>query len=126
MSLFDDYVMRMVKQLTEAIASIVRKLRGGSLDDAAQELSSAYDALLEHNRSFLDMVDVETLAHLLGSPEKVHLLAKLSWLEANLAQARGDGARESALRGRARQLLAIAARDDASASEAGLRALDPP
>jgi hypothetical protein len=120
MSMFDDYVMRMVKQLTEAIASIVRKLRGGSLDDAAHELADAYDALLEHNRSFLDMVDTETLAHLLGSTEKVRLLAQLSWLEANLAQARGDSAREAQLRTRARQLLAIAAREDPSINDSFL------
>lgn len=124
MSMFDDYVMRMVKQLTEAIASIVRKLRGGSFDDAAVELAAAYDALLEHNRSFLELVDADTLAHLLGSSEKVLLLAKLSWLEANLAQARGDSAREATLRTRARKLLAIAAREDTSLDESKLRALD--
>jgi hypothetical protein len=118
MSMFDDYVMRMIKQLTEAIASIVRKLRGGKLDDAAHELAQAYDALLEHNRSFLDMVDTATLAHLLGSTEKVQLLAKLSWVEANLAHARGDTAREAELRTRAHNLLAIAAPEDPSAPEA--------
>ncbi len=108
--MFDDYMMRMIKQLTEAIGSIVRKLRGGKLDDAAHELAQAYDALLEHNRSFLDMVDVETLAHLLGSAEKVDLLAKLCSLDADLAQARGDTASEARLRQRAQSLLAIAKR----------------
>ncbi|HEX5655814.1 MAG TPA: hypothetical protein VFX59_01410 [Polyangiales bacterium] len=118
MSMFDDYMMRMVKQLTEAIASIVRKLRGGSLEDADQEIAAAYDALLEHNLSFLELVDTDTLAHLLGSNEKVQLLAKLSWLEAELAQARGDTTRESQLRTRARKLLAIAVREDPSAANA--------
>lgn len=123
MSMFDDYVMRMVKQLTQAVASIVRKLRRGDVEDAARELAEAYDALLEHNRSFLDMVDSGTLANLLGSSDKVRLLAQLSWLDANLARARGDGAGEARLRTRANQLLAIAAREDASAPEA-LRELD--
>jgi hypothetical protein len=121
MSMFDDYIMRMVKQLTEAIASIARKLRGKSLDEAATELAAAYDALLEHNRSFLDMVDTDTLAHLLGSTEKVQLLAQLSWLEANLQV---GTPREAVLRERARKLLAIAAREDPSCNESTLRALD--
>jgi hypothetical protein len=115
MSLFDDYVMRMVKQLSEAIASIVRKLRTGARDDAASELAQAYDALLEHNRSFLELVDVETLAHLLGSSEKVRLLAKLSWLDANL---QAGTPREAVLRERAHKLVAIAAREDPAAADA--------
>jgi hypothetical protein len=111
MSMFDDYLMRMIKQLSEAIASIVRKLRGGDTEDAARALHDAYDALLEHNRSFLDMVDANSLAILLGSPDKVRLLAQLSWLDAELARARGDTAAEARLRQRAEQLRAIAMRD---------------
>lgn len=121
MSMFDDYVMRMVKQLSEAIASIVRKLRTGARDEAASELAAAYDGLLEHNRSFLDLVDAETLAHLLGSHEKVLLLAKLSWLDADL---QAGTPREAALRQRAHKLLAIAAREDPTLDDAVLRALD--
>jgi hypothetical protein len=118
MSMFDDYLMRMIKQIGEAIASIVRKLRGGKLDDAEQELAEAYDGLLEHNRSFLDMVDANTLAMLLGSADKVRLLARLSWLDAQLAEARGDGDGGARLRARAEQLLAIAHRDAPEASDA--------
>lgn len=116
--MFDDYLMRMIKQITEAIASIVRKLRGGKLDDAEQELAEAYDGLLEHNRSFLDMVDASTLAMLLGSADKVRLLARLSWLDAQLAEARGDSDGGARLRARAEQLLAIAHRDAPEASDA--------
>lgn len=108
MSMFDDYVMRMIKQLTEAIASIVRKLRGGDIDDAARELDQAYDDLLEHNRSFLDMVDTKTLATLLGSSEKVRLLSQLSSIEADIAETRGDTAATTRLRTRAAQLLKLA------------------
>ena len=110
MSMFDDYVMRMVKQLTEAIASIVRKLRGGDVEDAARELADAYDALLEHNRSFLDMVDSHTMANLLGSEQKVRLLAQLSSLDAELHDRRGDSAAAARLRTRAQQLMTLAER----------------
>jgi hypothetical protein len=123
MSMFDDYLMRTIKQLSEAIASIVRKLRGGKLDDAQLELAQAYDALLEHNRSFLDMVDHATLATLLGSSEKVRLLAQLSSLDARLCEARGDVAGAARLRARASALIAIAAREDPGAY-AALEALE--
>jgi hypothetical protein len=109
---FDDYLMRAIEQLTQAIAHILRLSKAGMNDEAESELSDAYGKLLGNDRVFLDMVDSNTLANLLGSPDKVRVLAKLSALDAQLAERRGDGTRSALLRARAEQLRAIAQRDD--------------
>jgi hypothetical protein len=105
---FDDYLMRAVEQLSALIAAIVGKLRAGSLEEAEQGLSQAYDTLLAGDRVFLDMVDARTLSNLLGSQEKTRLLAKLSLIEAKLSERQGDLARSEQLTARARELAAIA------------------
>jgi hypothetical protein len=54
---FDDYLMRMVQQLAQAVARIVKRLEAGEQAEAQTELSAAYDALLGGDRVFLGMVD---------------------------------------------------------------------
>jgi hypothetical protein len=114
---FDDYLLRALEQFTQSIARIVRALRGQDEELAEREIAGAYDALLGGDRVFLDMVDTDTLANLLGSPDKVRVLAKLSALEAELAQRRLDPARAERLQQRARDLVARAHRDDPQASD---------
>jgi hypothetical protein len=104
--------MRAVEQLSALIAAIVGKLKAGSVDEAEQDLSQAYDTLLGGDRVFLDMVDARTLANLLGSPEKTRLLAKLSQIEAKVSEHRGDLARSERLMQRAKELAAIARGDE--------------
>lgn len=117
---FDDYLLRAIEQLSLMIAAIVAKLRAGDVDDAERELAHAYDALLGGDRVFLDMVDAETLARVLGSPEKTRLLAQLSHLEAQACERKGDSLRAEGLRQRARDLLAIAHRDAPQEDDATL------
>jgi hypothetical protein len=109
---FDDYVLRAIEQLSQAIASILCALKAGSVDEAEAQLASAYEALLASDQVFLGMVDSATLANLLGSPEKVRILAKLSLLEARAVEARGENPRAAQLRSRARELAQLAQRDD--------------
>jgi hypothetical protein len=109
---FDDYLLRAIEELAQAVARIVRSLRGGDIQQAEQELSQSYDALLGADRVFLDMVDAGTLANLLGSPAKVRVLAQLSALEAELARRRGDDSLAERLKQRAHALAAIAHRED--------------
>lgn len=109
---FDDYLLRAIEQFTKSIARIVRALRGEEHEEAEREIAGAYDALLANDRVFLDMVDPGTLANLLGTPQKVRVLAQLSALEARLMHKRGDTSRARALEGRATALLAIAHRED--------------
>lgn len=109
---FDDYLLRAIEQFTKSIARIVRALRGEEHEEAEREIAGAYDALLANDRVFLDMVDPGTLANLLGSPNKVRVLAQLSALEGKLMQTRGEPARARVLEARALALLAIAHRED--------------
>ena len=43
--LHDDYVMRMVRQLTEALARLAGLRKAGLLDQAAEELDAAFASL---------------------------------------------------------------------------------
>lgn len=101
---FDDFLMRAIQQLTQAVARILRLTREGEVEEAQRELDGAYDQLLGPDRVFLDMVDGATLGNLLGTPEKARVLAKLSMLEAGLAARRGDAGRAARLRDRANTL----------------------
>jgi len=117
---FDDYLLRALEQFTQAIARIVRALRGQDEQLAESEIAGAYEALLGGDKVFLDMVDANTLANLLGSPDKVRVLAKLSALEGQLATQRGDTARATRLQRRAQELVAIAHRQDPQDADAQL------
>ena len=117
---FDDYLMRAIEQFTKSIARIVRALRGEEQEEAEREIAGAYDALLANDRVFLDMVDPGTLANLLGSPDKVRILAQLSALEGKLMHRRGDTSRARALEARATALLALAHREDPQDADATL------
>ena len=109
---FDDYLMRAIEQLVQAVARILKRVEAGEHDEAKAELSDAYDTLLGGDRVFLGMVDAATLANLLGSPAKTCLLAKLSLLEARLLEARGDPRGAASLRTRASELSALAREAD--------------
>ena len=105
---FDDYLMRAIEQLAQAVARILRRLEAGEHEQAETELAQAYDTLLGGDRVFLGMVDAATLANLLGSAEKTCLLAKLSLIEARLLETRGDALGAAKLRTRASALSALA------------------
>jgi hypothetical protein len=109
---FDDFILRAIAQLAQAVARILKRVQAGEHVEARAELSEAYDALLGADRVFLGMVDAATLANLLGSPDKTCLLAKLSLLEARLAEAHGDAMQAEQLRARARTLSALAREAD--------------
>ncbi|MEY4511324.1 MAG: hypothetical protein RLZZ450_3446 [Pseudomonadota bacterium] len=109
---FDDYLLRALEDFNKFVARIVKALRDDEEQIAESEIAGAYEALLGGDRVFLGMVDAATLANLLGSPDKVRVLARLSALDARLAHKRGDAARSQRLQVRARELLGIAHRDD--------------
>lgn len=117
---FDDYLLRTLEQFNKFVARIVKALRDEEEQVAESEIAGAYEALLGGDRVFLGMVDTATLANLLGSPEKVRVLARLSALEARLVEKQGDAVRAQRLQVRARELLAIAHRDDPQDGDATL------
>jgi hypothetical protein len=117
---FDDYLLRTLEQFNKFVARIVKALRDEEEQVAESEIAGAYEALLGGDRVFLGMVDTATLANLLGSPDKVRVLARLSALEARLVEKQGDAVRGQRLLVRARELLAIAHRDDPQDGDATL------
>lgn len=117
---FDDYLLRTLEQFNKFVARIVKALRDDEEQVAESEIAGAYEALLGGDRVFLGMVDTATLANLLGSPDKVRVLARLSALEARLVEKQGDAVRSQRLLVRARELLAIAHRDDPQDGDATL------
>lgn len=117
---FDDYLLRTIEEFNKFVARIVKALREQEEQVAESEIAGAYEALLGGDRVFLGMVDAATLANLLGSADKVRVLARLSALEARLVASQGDAVRSERLLARAHELLAIAHRDDPQEADATL------
>src|SRR5215831_11728258 len=65
-----DYIMRMAERLAELAARILGLRSAGKLDEAKEEAEQAYGELLGLPPGLIDVVDVATLASLVGAPEK--------------------------------------------------------
>src|SRR5436190_13512878 len=74
----EDFLMRLIRQATEAIARMIRKRDDGEYDAAQRDADGAYD-LLGIPRELCDVVDTPTLAGLLGEAEKIRVAARLFW-----------------------------------------------
>jgi len=118
----DDYVMRQIQQAMEAVARAFGALAGARREEAFEELDQAYDALLEHNRGMMDVVDTATLARLVGSPERVRALAKVSKADGDLRAELGDEVAAARAQARALALLRIAHAEDPDDEDADLLA----
>ena len=57
----EDFLMRLIRQATEAIARMIRKRDDGEYDAAQRDADGAYD-LLGIPRELCDVVDTPTLA----------------------------------------------------------------
>lgn len=86
-----DYLMRLVKQLAEVVARLL-KLRAERRDeDAEQALSDACAELFGIEHRVLNMLDAKSAAALLGDKARVDAYAQL-------LEAMGDSARAAELR----------------------------
>ena len=86
-----DYVMRLVKQLAEFIAQLLKLRAEGDEEKAKQVLADACVELFGVEHRVLHMLDARSAASLLGDKAKVDAYAKL-------LDAVGDTARAEALR----------------------------
>jgi hypothetical protein len=84
-----DYLMRMVEQLTAVIARMLGLRKSGRATQALAEAEHGYD-LLGLPSGLIDVVSAPALAELLGSPEKIRLVADLLEEEAASLDALGD------------------------------------
>ena len=71
-----DYFMRMVEQLAAIIARMMQLRTSGRAADALAEAEHGYD-LLGLPAGLIDVLSAPALAELLGSPEKIRLVADL-------------------------------------------------
>jgi hypothetical protein len=101
-----DYIKRLIEQLSEFLAKIAGATAAGRLDEAEHELEAAEQALNLPLGS--ERLDARSLCLLLGDGDKVILLVALLDKKAELAEARGDSALARRLRARARDILRCA------------------
>lgn len=73
----DDHVMRMVRQLTEALARLAGLRRAGLLDQAAEELDAAFASLGGVDPALLRHGDPDLLLSLVQDPARREVVARL-------------------------------------------------
>jgi hypothetical protein len=110
----DDYVLRTVRKLAQALASLLGAAAAGKHDDAEEALEEGYEVALGPHRSMLDLLDGATLARLIDDPRRISGLADLCDAEAQLRTREGL-TQLSALRAKQAAALraAIAGSDEA-------------
>jgi len=84
-----DYLMRLVEQLAAVIARMLGLRSSGRAAQALTEAEHGYD-LLGLPSGLIDVLSASALAELLGSPEKIRLVADLLDEEAASLDALGD------------------------------------
>ncbi len=72
-----DYLMRILRQLVEALARIAGYNRRGEHDKALGEAARAWDDLLDVPRELVDITDTPTLAGMLREPGKMRVAAQI-------------------------------------------------
>jgi hypothetical protein len=73
----EDYILRIIQQLVDAIARIAGFNRRGEHDKALAEAEQAWGKLLDAPRELIDAVDSATLASMLRDPEKMRIAVQL-------------------------------------------------
>jgi len=120
----EDYLMRMIRQLVDALARIAGFRMRGEYDRAMAEVGRAWEDL-GVPRELVTAADGPTLASLLREPDRLRVAAQLLAEEAHVMSARGDPLNAGVLRLRAVELFARAraqqpsADDDNSIAELG-------
>jgi hypothetical protein len=104
----EDYVMRMVRQLAQALARIAG-LRGASkLDEALAEADAAMAGLGGVDPRLVDSADPSVLVAVIRDPARREAVGRILAERAAIAEARGEAVRAAALREKSAALLASA------------------
>jgi hypothetical protein len=92
-SIRDDYILRLVRDATAAVARLLGMRTAGDFSAAQTVLESAYRGLLGPDADLISRLDTETGARLLIVPEKMALMSDLLHEEAEIQRAAktGDG-----------------------------------
>jgi hypothetical protein len=106
-----DYLMRIIQQVIEAIAKMMGLIEEGRSDLALKEAERGY-GLLDVPKELLDIASSETLAEVLGRPDKMRLCARLLAAEASAYAASRDPLTAVKKRRTALELLLEAHREE--------------
>ncbi len=112
----DDYLMRLIRQLVDAIARIAGFRRQGDYVRVMSEVGRAWDEL-GVPRGLAKAMDGRALAELLRDPAKQRVAAQLLAEEAHVMHATGDPLHAGMLRLRAIELFAAARKQDPQADD---------
>ena len=88
----EDYLMRVIHQLADAIARIAGLNRKAEHDQALAAADQAWGKLLDAPRELIDAVDSPTLAAMLREPAKLRAAAQLFQEEGHAFAGKGDPA----------------------------------
>jgi hypothetical protein len=129
MSIMDrDYILKMIRQLAQALARIMRLRTSGELEEALLLVRTTSEGLFGPLARTLPELDAASAASLLGSRERIDAYAALTAEEAAIHETKREAKRARALHRRALELRLEAARlpgelgEEARAAIAELRA----
>jgi len=126
----EDYLLRLIQQLSAFVAQIAGLNQKGEHDQALAAADQAWGKLLEETpRTLIDRVDTLTLAGMLREPAKMRAAAQLFVEEGRALAAKGDPQRAAARFRRAMELIfearALDPAGDAPAPGASASSIDP-
>src|SRR5262245_54866277 len=101
----EDYILRVIQQLVDAIARIAGLNRRGDHARALAETGQAWGKLLDAPRELIDAVDTPTLAEMLRYPHAMRAAAQLFHEEGHALAGQGDLLRAAIRYRRAMELL---------------------
>lgn len=115
----EDYILRLIQQLVDAIARIAGFNRRGEHDKALAAAEQAWGTLIDAPPELVGAVDSATLAGMLRTPEKMRLAVQLLHEEGRALAGTGDPLHAAVRYRRAMELLlearALEPRDDDAA-----------
>jgi hypothetical protein len=104
----DDYLLRQVQLVIEAIANALTKASAGDLVRAKQDVAAASNQLLGGRAALLDRLDAATAAQLINDPDVIGGYAEVARAQAELAGLEGNAPRQEQLQRRSGVLRAQA------------------
>ncbi len=100
-----DYIERLIEQLAQALAAILKARQEQRPEDAMQLIRDTALSALGMEYSVLTMADAASTARLLGHPSRVAGLARLVAEEGELLEEQGERARAALRRNLALELF---------------------
>ena len=118
-----DYLIRLIERVAEAIAAILAHLSKDEIERARHTADEALRLATRVDRNTFDKLDAATLAPLLGPPEAVRAIARLTATAADVERAAGRMDEAARRTRRAAELYRVVGPGDDPADHACIAAL---